>query len=340
MSSFVLAMPSAQYLDEAKDDIIKKYNLYEISDRLTKALNYNQLNRDLLGHKILIPTYKDLTQKEHLNGEELNSIHSLGWCVELIFMTFVINDDILDNSSTRFGRPCWHKVQNIGMNALNDSLIFENLMYYLLRKQFGKSVYYLQLLEDFHEVMLITSCGQCLDTTSSLKSVRSFTMETYRNVTTTKAAYCAFYLPFVLAMHLAGIKNPEAFQQVKSISLELGFLVQAQNDLLDCFGKPEVTGKIGTDIQENKCSWLAVECMQRASEEQKLIMEECYGKNDPKMVQCVKDLYNSLDLVKVYADLENDSMEKIRMDLENATSGVPRKAIIQILDAIRKCNLF
>lgn len=62
----------------------------------------------------------------------------------------------------------------------------------------------------------------------------------------------------------------------------MGHFFQIQDDFLDCFGNPDITGKIGTDIQDNKCSWLAVVCMQFANDEQKQIMVECYGRNGKK----------------------------------------------------------
>lgn len=47
----------------------------------------------------------------------------------------------------------------------------------------------------------------------------------------------------------------------------------AQDDYLDLFGDPSVTGKVGTDIQDNKCSWLVVQCLQRASPEQRRVLQ-------------------------------------------------------------------
>ncbi len=54
-------------------------------------------------------------------------------------------------------------------------------------------------------------------------------------------------------------------------------LPQIQDDYLDCFGDPEVIGKIGTDIQDNKCSWLVVQALNRCTESERTQLIANYG---------------------------------------------------------------
>jgi geranylgeranyl pyrophosphate synthase len=58
-----------------------------------------------------------------------------------------------------------------------------------------------------------------------------------------------------------------------------------QDDYLDCYGAPEVIGKIGTDIEDNKCSWLVVQALERVTPEQRLILEQNYGKRNADNVR-------------------------------------------------------
>lgn len=57
------------------------------------------------------------------------------------------------------------------------------------------------------------------------------------------------------------------------------FRFKVQNDFLDCFGDPDVLKKPGTDIEDGKCTWLAVSAMELASNKQKGVLVECYGRN-------------------------------------------------------------
>jgi farnesyl diphosphate synthase len=71
----------------------------------------------------------------------------------------------MDSSITRRGNPCWYKVPGVGLDAVNDALILESFLFFLIDRHFdGKQYVALQKL--FHDVSLKTQMGQMLDTMS------------------------------------------------------------------------------------------------------------------------------------------------------------------------------
>ena len=91
----------------------------------------------------------------------------------------------------------------------------------------------------------------------------------------------------------------------------MGHFFQVQDDYLDCFGDPNVTGKIGTDIQDGKCSWIIVNAMQKASPSQKIILKQNYGQLEDKAVANVKDVFNQLDMDGLYRKYEEEAYNDI-----------------------------
>ncbi|RZB42404.1 Farnesyl pyrophosphate synthase 1 [Glycine soja] len=137
-----------------------------------------------------------------------------------------------------------------------------------------------------------------------------------------KTAYFSFYLPVACALLMAG-EDLDKNVDVKNILVEMGTYFQVQ----DCFGDPQTIGKIGTDIEDFKCSWLIVKAFELSNEQQKKVLQENYGKPDPENVAKVKALYNELNLQGVFEEYESGSYVKLVSSIE----AHPSKAVQVVL---------
>ncbi|XP_038686765.1 farnesyl pyrophosphate synthase isoform X1 [Tripterygium wilfordii] len=303
-----------------------------------RMLDYNvpggKLNRGLS----VIDSYKLLKEGKELTDDEIFLASALGWCIEWLQAYFLLLDDIMDNSHTRRGQPCWFRQPKIGMIAVNDGLILRNHIPRVLKKHFGGKPYYVDLLDLFNEVEFQTASGQMIDlitTHEGEKDLSKYSLPLHHRIVQYKTAYYSFYLPVACALLMAG-ENLDNHIEVKNILIEMGTYFQVQDDYLDCFGDPEVIGKVGTDIEDFKCSWLVVKALELASEEQKQLLHENYGKADPASVAKVKELYTSLDLQGVFAEYERTSYENIIKRIEAHSSKAVQAVLKSFLTKIYK----
>lgn len=202
------------------------------------------------------------------------------------------------------------------------SFILESFVYKILKKYFGDEIYYYQLVDLFLETTRQTEFGQLLDLTSQTLGgpidLNRFTLQRYTSIVKYKTAFYSFYLPVACGMIIAGIDDAALYNTAREILLIMGEYFQIQDDYLDCYGTPEVIGKIGTDIQDNKCSWLVVQALDRATPKQRRVLEENYGRHDPASVERVKKLYAEMDLEAVFLQYEEESYARIQSLLQQA----------------------
>ncbi|KAG0459720.1 hypothetical protein HPP92_022848 [Vanilla planifolia] len=258
---------------------------------IDRMLDYNvpggKLNRGIS----VVNSYKILKGGQ-LNDDEFFLASVLGWCVEWLQAYFLVLDDIMDNSHTRRGQPCWFRLPKVGLIAANDGILLRNHIPRILYRYFREKTYYVHLLDLFNEVEFQTASGQMLDLITTHKGeedLSKYKLPVYNRIVQYKTAFYSFYLPVACALLMAG-ENLDNYIDVKNILVDMGTYFQVQDDYLDCFGDPQVIGK------------------------------ENYGNPDPSCVTAIKTIYTDLNLQAVFSKYEQESYEQLISAIEGQQS--------------------
>eukprot|EP00243_Klebsormidium_subtile_P001154 TRINITY_DN1198_c0_g1_i2.p1 TRINITY_DN1198_c0_g1~~TRINITY_DN1198_c0_g1_i2.p1 ORF type:complete len:366 (-),score=98.98 TRINITY_DN1198_c0_g1_i2:213-1310(-) len=327
-----------QLLAELLEDS-KVYTFTEEARAWTKKMTDYTVPGGKLNRGLSVIDSLRLLKEGGLTEEEEFRACALGWCIEWLQGYFLVEDDIMDKSVTRRGQPCWYRVPQVGLIAINDGILLDSHIYRILKRHFRALPIYIDLVDLFHDVTYQTACGQQLDlitTPEGTVDLSKYTMSTYLKIVQYKTAYYSFYLPVACALYLAGEASPENLQIAEEILIAMGTYFQVQDDYLDCYGAPEVIGKIGTDIEDTKCSWLVVQALQRANEDQKRIIEEQYGRADPACVAEIKKLYAELKLEAAFQEYEQQSYDELTAAIRNVDSERLQAVFLTFLGKVYK----
>lgn len=284
-----------------------------------------------------------------LSEKECKNADIVGWCLEWMQSCFLMADDVIDQSVTRRGKPCWYKVKGVGLKAINDALILEMMMYRIINVNLPDEIYKHDILSFLMDITYHTELGQLMDLQLSgdsqdhdalkldgnqeITEDKVFDENLYQYLVIKKTAYYSFYAPVALAMKMALIKDPESYKAARDILLPMGEYFQIQDDYLDCYGDVATTGKVGTDIQDGKCSWLIIQAMKHATDSQKEILLKNYGKHDVNSINKVKEIYNEIGLEQIFHDYESKAIKSIT-DLMTSIKEIPSSVFIMFLETI------
>ncbi|XP_068620424.1 farnesyl pyrophosphate synthase-like isoform X2 [Battus philenor] len=154
--------------------------------------------------------------------------------------------------------------------------------------------------------------GQYMDAvTSKRKNYNNFTMKHYESIALYKYAYYSSVFPILSALILSNKYNVESRKNVMAIFNDIGVWSQINNDFTDYFDEDTKTGKTGTDIQEGKCTWLAVTVLERCSENQRKIFEESYGSWDPVKIKRIREIYEQTGVIDIYFREEQTTYDRV-----------------------------
>ena len=239
-----------------------------------------------------------------------------GWMIEMLQAHFLVEDDIMDDSKTRRGKPCWYLFPGVTtQSAINDGLIVLAMASEIAFHYIGyKPAALMSILREFHRTDYRTTIGQLYDVTSmrndadidaektqhATTDFSEYTMDSFKRIVKYKTAYYTYHLPLVMGLavcgHLTAATEGVCPADTERIAMVMGEYFQAQDDFMDCYTDPAILLKIGTDIEDMKCSWLAANFVMSATPAQMEVFKANYGKHAPESVAAVKALYNEADM--------------------------------------------
>ncbi|PVU95679.1 hypothetical protein BB559_001253 [Furculomyces boomerangus] len=328
---------------QLEDDICQDLSNFEATtemvSRIKHLLDYN-LQGGKLNRGLAVVDSAQIILGDSFSEDIKTKAIILGWCIEWLQAFFLVADDIMDESPMRRGRPSWYRNEGVGMIAINDSFIIESAIYRILKKYFRDTDYYVELLEIFHEVTYQTELGQMVDLTTAPEIVNldMFSIEKHTFIVKYKTSFYSFYLPVALALLATGKKNSkEAFDIARNILVPMGVYFQVQDDYLDLYGDVNLTGKVGTDIKDNKCSWLVIQALKVCSPEQRMILDKHYGRKSDADEQKVKQVFEQLDIKGIFHKYSDETEQKLVEQIESIDANIVNpKVFISFLQKISK----
>ena len=274
-----------------------------LKERMEKMIDYNMKGFCSLVPYLVAYFMKRLQVKA--TEKEFHEAEIMGWLVGLVLISIQVSDDMCDDSQTRCGEPSWHKVPEIGKTAVLDCNLIYGLIPLAVHHFFGQHPLYQQIALEMSKLIVAENVGMFMDIEDYHKpgtgdiDVNRLTMRRFREMASlkTNASHLGSIFLFV-----AGESNKEVHREAWKFANHFSFGCQAIDDYYDVFPTPG--SSMGTDITQGKLTWLICRALEKASPEQRKILQQNYGKENKKSIRVVKKVFQDLDLKTEFQNLQ------------------------------------
>ena len=235
----------------------------------------------------------------------------------------LLHDDLMDNADLRRGHETVHKKWNANTAILSgDSMLV--LAYQ--RMQQCSSDKMAEVLALFTETALEIGEGQEYD--MAFEHRDDVSEEEYIEMIRLKTSVllaCALKIGAILA----GASKEDA-DNLYRFGEQIGLAFQLQDDFLDVYGDTRVFGKaIGGDITSNKKTFMLINALNHANDEQRRQLESWIGATEfdrDEKVAAVTRLYNEIGIDRMAQDKIAYYFEQSRKYLQAVSVDESRKA--------------
>ena len=306
------------------DQILKLVNDYLVQlpyDRRPASL-YEPIRYVLsMGGKRIRPVLMLLSY--NLFKEDPETILMPACALETYHNYTLLHDDLMDNADLRRGHETVHKKWNANTAILSgDSMLV--LAYQ--RMQQCSSDKMAEVLALFTETALEIGEGQEYD--MAFEHRDDVSEEEYIEMIRLKTSVllaCALKIGAILA----GASKEDA-DNLYRFGEQIGLAFQLQDDFLDVYGDTRVFGKaIGGDITSNKKTFLLINALNHANDEQRRQLESWIGATEfdrDEKVAAVTRLYNEIGIDRMAQDKIAYYFEQSRKYLQAVSVDESRKA--------------
>lgn len=229
----------------------------------------------------------------NMYNDELESVIKPALGIEVFHNFTLLHDDLMDEADVRRNKPTVHKKWNANAAILSgDAMLI--VAYRLIAET--EASHLKEVLDLFTQTAAEICGGQQYD--MEFESRMDVTEEEYLEMIRLKTAVllaCSLKTGALL-----GGASKEDADHLYAFGVNIGLAFQLQDDLLDVYGDPKTFGKnIGGDILCNKKTFILINALKRANEDQRKTLTEWIARTeyDPQeKIALFTYIYNELNL--------------------------------------------
>jgi geranylgeranyl diphosphate synthase type II len=238
--------------------------------------------------------------------------------IEVLHNFTLLHDDIMDKSPLRRGKPTVYNKYDTNTAILSGDTMFAKAFTYLLKAEESQIH---DLVETFTNASIEVCEGQAMD--MCFEERNDVSIEEYIEMIRLKTGVL-----LATALKLGAITakaSKEDIDNLYSFGLNIGIAFQLQDDILDCWSNLEDFGKVtGTDIADNKKTFLYLKSLEIADKEEKKMLLKYFSStifDKEEKETAVKKIYENLnlkaiakELMQEYNNRAMENLEKIGVD--------------------------